>query len=127
MAVEMKAWFQPLGNASGGYQSVASSIGQAVNSGAAAVKAAVKAERGSVSTDRQHVRLSVESARRLRWFENDDITALVRRHIDEKQAMMECVGAMRNFLVQKGFQVRFQTSICSIWWHFQAQQKHLSS
>lgn len=102
----MKAWFQPLGNASGGYQSVASSIGQAVNSGAAAVKAVVKADRQSASTDRQHVRLSIESARRLRWFENEDISALVRRHVDEKQAIIECVGAMRKFLVQKGFQVR---------------------
>lgn len=112
-AEDMKAWFQPLGNASGGYQSVASSIGQAVNSGAAAVKAAVKAERTSLSTDRQHVRLSVESARRLRWFENGDLSALVRKHIDEKQAVMACVGAMRNFVVQKGFEVRASLVACT--------------
>jgi hypothetical protein len=103
----MKVWWSSVGgNASGGYQSVASSIGHAVNSGAAAVKAAVKQERSPTSNVRQHVRLPIESARRLRWFESGDIDALVRRHAEEKRSVMECVGAMRAFMLKKGFKVR---------------------
>jgi hypothetical protein len=54
---------------------------------------------------RQHVRLSLESAKRLRWIESEDISSLVRRHAQEKNLMGECVAAMRKFLLQKGFQV----------------------
>lgn len=54
---------------------------------------------------RHHVRLSLESAKRLRWIESEDVSALVRRHSQEKNLMGECVSAMRKFLLQKGFEV----------------------
>lgn len=61
---------------------------------------------------RHHVRLSLESAKRLRWIESEDVSALVRRHAQEKNLMGECVSAMRKFLVQKGFQVSCTTCSC---------------
>jgi hypothetical protein len=103
----MKSWLAAVGsNASGGYKGVASSIGQAVNTGAAAVKAAVWEERTISQADRHHVRLSIESAQKLRWFESEDVSALVRRHTQEKNMMGEVVAAMRKFMLQNGFQVR---------------------
>lgn len=54
---------------------------------------------------RHHVRLSLDSAKRLRWIESEDVSALVRRHSQEKNLMGECVSAMRKFLLQKGFEV----------------------
>lgn len=51
------------------------------------------------------MRLSLESAKRLRWIESEDVSALVRRHAQEKNLMGECVSAMRKFLLNKGFEV----------------------
>jgi hypothetical protein len=104
----MNNWFHGsvASNAASGSQRFAASLSQVVYSGAAVVSEAVRThERHGAASDRQHVRLPVESARRLRWFENRDVNNVVREHAMEKQQLMACVAAMRTCMVQRGVQV----------------------
>lgn len=101
-------WFNAAvaSNAASGSQRFAASLGQVVYSGAAVVSEAVRThERHGAASDRQHLRLPVESARRLRWFENRDVNNVVRQHARQKQQLVACVAAMRTCMVQRGVQV----------------------
>ena len=106
----MPSWFNAAvaSNAASGGQRLAASLGQAVSD-------AVKSREEYVQAERQHVRLPVESARRLRWFENQDVSSLARQHAEEKKQLMACVIAMRTYMVQRGIQVavlRMQILTC---------------
>ena len=105
----MNSWFSS--NAASGGQRLAASLGQAVYSGASAVSDAVKAREAQAQAERQFVRLPVDSARRLRWFENNDLTALARQHAEDKKQLMACVVAMRSCMVRRGVQVRAASGI----------------
>ena len=104
----MKQWFNASGAAASGH-SVAASITQAVQSGAAAVRQSVKNAEKKQHEQKEYLRLPVASARRLHWFEIRDLSALVRQHAQEKEQLMACVQAMRTCMLQRGITVRLNT------------------
>lgn len=109
----MKQWFNASGAAASG-SSVAASITQAVQSGAAAVRQSVKNAEKKQQEQKEYLRLPVASARRLHWFELRDLSALVRQHTQEKEQLMACVQAMRTCMLQRGIQVRHPTLSTSL-------------
>lgn len=94
----MKTWLATAGSA--GSQKLASSFGSIVSNANQAVHKAAS------DRDSTHLRLPIDSARRLRWFEQHDVNSVVRQHAEEKQQLMACVAAMRRSMLQHGVQVR---------------------
>eukprot|EP00210_Caulerpa_lentillifera_P004055 g3868.t1 len=50
---------------------------------------------------KQYLRLPLESARRLRWYDSLDLNQIVRSHIREKQELIELNNLLRKILVDK--------------------------
>lgn len=101
----MKKWWNPvgtsLGSAASSYGDVASSIAQSVKQRAAALGV----DAGDKSKE-QYLRLPLESARRLRWYEVGDVNSLVRQHAMDKQSLSDCILALRKCMVERGLEVR---------------------
>lgn len=49
---------------------------------------------GGVS-DKQFLRLPVDSARKLRWYDKADVQQLVRQHVREKHALLDTITALK--------------------------------
>ncbi|GFR45083.1 hypothetical protein Agub_g6459, partial [Astrephomene gubernaculifera] len=52
--------------------------------------------------DRQYLRLPLESARRLRWFEKGDVQALTKAHFREKRDLLDAIAALKKVLLRHG-------------------------
>ncbi|KAL6748518.1 hypothetical protein V8C86DRAFT_1139529 [Haematococcus lacustris] len=52
--------------------------------------------------EKQYLRLPVESARKLRWYERDELSALVRAHLREKRELQDCIAAMKKLMLRAG-------------------------
>ncbi|KAG2451383.1 hypothetical protein HYH02_003985 [Chlamydomonas schloesseri] len=50
----------------------------------------------------EYLRLPVESARRLRWFEKADLQALTKSHLREKRELLDTVAALKKALLRHG-------------------------
>ncbi|KAG2445730.1 hypothetical protein HXX76_000336 [Chlamydomonas incerta] len=50
----------------------------------------------------EYLRLPVESARRLRWFEKADLQALTKSHLREKRELLDTVAALKKVLLRHG-------------------------
>lgn len=51
---------------------------------------------------KQYLRLPMESARKLRWFDKGDTTAIVKTHLREKREMAETLGALKKIIIRSG-------------------------
>lgn len=63
-----------------------------------AVGKQIQTEKGT----QQYLRLPLESARRLRWFDNADLNNIIRTHIREKQELIDLNDNLRKLLIEKG-------------------------
>ncbi|GLC35111.1 hypothetical protein PLESTM_000280600 [Pleodorina starrii] len=52
--------------------------------------------------DRQYLRLPLESARKLRWFEKADLQALTKSHFREKRELLDTLTVVKKLLVRHG-------------------------
>ncbi|GLI70689.1 hypothetical protein VaNZ11_015629 [Volvox africanus] len=52
--------------------------------------------------DRQYLRLPLESARKLRWFEKADLQALTKSHFREKRELLDTLTVLKKLLVRHG-------------------------
>jgi hypothetical protein len=50
---------------------------------------------GGPGGDQQYLRLPVESARKLRWYDKGDVQQLTRQHLREKHALLDTVTALK--------------------------------
>jgi hypothetical protein len=50
---------------------------------------------GQADGDRQYLRLPVDSARKLRWYDKGDAAALTRQHVREKHALLDTITALK--------------------------------
>ena len=97
----MKGFWGPSGSLS--------AIAASVKSGAAAVTAQVTAPTLEKPAQ-QYLRLPIESARRLKWFESKEMDAIVKEHTLDKQVLVECITALRMCMVEYGIEVRHLSS-----------------
>jgi len=79
----------------------------ATESIAATVKAATRTSAGGQpqQPQQQFLRLPLESARRLRWFDAGDLAALAREHTADKEVLHEALLALRLALTERGIEV----------------------
>lgn len=52
--------------------------------------------------DRQYLRLPLESARKLRWFEKADLQALTKSHFREKRELLDTLAVLKKLFVRHG-------------------------
>lgn len=66
------------------------------------VHAVPEATSPAAQEEQQYLRLPVESAKKLRWFDKQDINMLMQLHLREKQELFEANSALRQVMRRRG-------------------------
>eukprot|EP00882_Tetradesmus_deserticola_P030308 GHRQ01034014.1.p1 GENE.GHRQ01034014.1~~GHRQ01034014.1.p1 ORF type:complete len:169 (+),score=82.96 GHRQ01034014.1:594-1100(+) len=65
--------------------------------------AALPAAHSPVSESKQYLRLPVDSAKKLRWYDKADVASLTRQHVCEKHLLLDTITALKKVMIRAGF------------------------
>eukprot|EP00775_Hariotina_reticulata_P005727 gene5727-5967_t len=54
-------------------------------------------------SEKQYLRLPVESAKKLRWYDKADLAQLTRQHVREKHLLLDTITALKKVMIRAGF------------------------
>lgn len=57
----------------------------------------------NAQNDKQYLRLPIESARKLRWYDKEDLQAIVKTHVREKRELLDAITALKKLLIRAGY------------------------
>ena len=57
---------------------------------------------GGSGAEKQYLRLPVESARKLRWYDKGELPAITKTHLQEKRELNEAVSVLKKLLIRSG-------------------------
>ena len=61
-----------------------------------------QAQAGPGAAERQYLRLPVESARKLRWYDKGELPAITKTHLQEKRELNEAISILKKVLIRSG-------------------------
>ena len=53
---------------------------------------------------KEYLRLPLDSARKLRWYDKSDLTSLTKAHFREKRELLDTVAALKKVLLRHGLE-----------------------
>ncbi|WIA17304.1 hypothetical protein OEZ85_014171 [Tetradesmus obliquus] len=65
--------------------------------------AALPAAHSPTPESKQYLRLPLDSAKKLRWYDKSDVASLTRQHVREKHLLLDTITALKKVMIRAGF------------------------